>query len=186
MAIITDNIENDNQKEQRISDFLKEFRVNAVLRRFGADREKGYPLKQVWAFIFSLVFSGRNLYRTVNSDKYDGMGKDVIYRFLNSVKIHWERVLLVLALSVICRITPLTSETRRNAIVVDDTCFYRDRSKMVELICKGRDHSKDQYYKGYRMLTLGWTDGVDFIPYAFQLMSSSDPDKRICESKPFL
>ena len=181
-------IPEDNEIEQnksRIAEFVKHFGIIGILHRFGADKDSGYSLRAIWDFVFSMVFTGLNLYRTLDSDRYCGMGKDVVYRFLNSVKTNWEKVLLHISMAAIAYTRPLTSEKRRNAIVIDDSCFYRNRSKAVELLCNAYDHAKHLYYKGYRMLTLGWTDGVDFIPFAFQLMSSSDPKKRLCESKTF-
>ena len=162
MTIISNERENNKENEDKIRGFFKLFKVLSVLRRFGADRKNGYQLNDVWTFIFSLVFTERNLYRTVHSEGYCGMGNDVVHRFLNNIKIHWEKVLVYIAIAVIIRIEPLTSENRRNAIVVDDTPYSRDRSKKVELLSKCRDHSKNCYYKGFRDLSVGWTDGVDF------------------------
>jgi len=185
MNIITNSREEIKEYNKRVTDFFKQFGVNALLRRLGADRIRGYSISKVWDFIFSLVFTGKNLYRTINSDTGTDMGKDVVYRFLNNIKIHWEKFLFLLSLAVILRIRPLTSEKRRTAILIDDTCYYRDRSKKVELLSKCYDHAKDYHFKGFRMLTLCWTDGVNTLPYAFQLMASSDPKKRICESEKF-
>ena len=51
------------------------------------------------------------------------------------------------------------------------------------------DHAKQCYYKGFRMLTLGWSDGHSFLPVDFALLSSTksklqeaseDVDKRAC------
>jgi hypothetical protein len=183
MTIISKDSENNKESEDKIRGFFKLFKVLSVLRRFGADRKNGYQLNDVWTFIFSLIFTERNLYRTVHSEGYSGMGNDVVHRFLNNVKIHWEKVLVYVSIAVIIQIAPLTSENRRNAIVVDDTPYSRDRSKKVELLSKCKDHSKNCYYKGFRDLSVGWTDGVDFIPFAFQLMASSNSEKRLCEAK---
>jgi hypothetical protein len=50
--------------------------------------------------------------------------------------------------------------------------FERNRSKTVELLARFKDHATGAYYKGYRMLTLGWSDGHTFIPLDFSLLSS--------------
>jgi hypothetical protein len=44
----------------------------------------------------------------------------------------------------------------------------------VELLAHCRDHAsnKKRYYKGFRMLTLGWSDGHTFLPVDFSLLSS--------------
>ena len=70
--------------------------------------------------------------------------------------------------------------------------FERNRSKAVELLVRFKDHARNCYYKGFRMLTLGWSDGHTFIPVDFSLLSSnssqlqelrSDLDKRTCGYK---
>ncbi|WP_272929184.1 transposase [Tetragenococcus halophilus] len=50
----------------------------------------------------------------------------------------------------------------------------RNRSKSVELLARCFDHAsqKMRYYKGFRLLTLGWSDGATFIPIDFSLLSS--------------
>ena len=49
-----------------------------------------------------------------------------------------------------------------------------NRSKKVELLARCFDHSsqKMRYYKGFRMLTLGWSDGATFLPIDFALLKS--------------
>ena len=61
--------------------------------------------------------------------------KDVIYRFLNSTHINWEKFLLLLSSTIIKNsIVKLTSEDKLNAIVIDDSFYGRTRSKTVELL----------------------------------------------------
>ncbi|MBB3111365.1 hypothetical protein FHS18_003433 [Paenibacillus phyllosphaerae] len=51
--------------------------------------------------------------------------------------------------------------------------FERKRSKAVELLARFKDHATGAYYKGFRMLTMGWSDGHTFLPLDFALLSSS-------------
>jgi hypothetical protein len=70
-------------------------------------------------------------------------------------------------------IAKVSTSTKRNAyFVLDDSMFERDRSKKVELLARCWDHAKSHYFKGFRMLTLGWSDGQTFIPLDFALLSS--------------
>ena len=117
---------------------------------------------------------------------HPGFAKDVIYRFLNSIYINWQLFLVHLAGTIInTHLQGLTSEDRINAIVIDDTFFGRLRSKHVELLAKVHDHASkgNKFKKGFRMLTLGWTDGNTFIPLIFSLLSSEDKKNRYCEMK---
>lgn len=52
--------------------------------------------------------------------------------------------------------------------------YDRNRSKKVELLARCRDHSSTgkRFYKGFQMLTLGWSDGATFMPVDFALLSS--------------
>ena len=49
-------------------------------------------------------------------------------------------------------------------LIIDDSMFERNRSKKVELLAKAYDHAKHCYKFGFRMLTLGWSDGRTFLP----------------------
>ncbi len=52
--------------------------------------------------------------------------------------------------------------------------FERCHSKKVELLAKVYDHAKHAYKFGFRMLTLGWTDGSTFISINSVLLSSEN------------
>lgn len=82
-------------------------------------------------------------------------------------------------------INGLTSNERKTAFVVDDTLYGRPFGKKVELCSTVYDHaSKGTKFKsGFRLLTLGWTDGSTFVPVAFRHMSSQDQKQRYCEAQ---
>ena len=83
----------------------------------------------------------------------------------NSIHINWIRFTTLLSASVIENaIKPLTSEDRRDVFIVDDSIYERNRSKKVELLARVFDHARHRYIRGFRMLTLGWSDGVSFLP----------------------
>ncbi len=57
-------------------------------------------------------------------------------------------------------IDPLDNDDRVDVWVVDDSLYQRNRSKKVELLSKVYDHAQKAYYWGFRMLTLGWSNGT--------------------------
>lgn len=75
-------------------------------------------------------------------------------------------------LQVYSYILPLDSKDRVNVLIIDDSMFERNRSKKVELLTKVYDHAKHKYCFGFRMLTLGWSDGSTFLPVNSILLSS--------------
>lgn len=61
--------------------------------------------------------------------------------------------------------------------------FERNRSKKVELLAKVYDHAKHNYKFGFRMLTLGWSDGSTFLPVNSILLSTENKKNRINEAR---
>lgn len=68
-------------------------------------------------------------------------------------------------------IESLTGEDRTNVLILDDSLFERSRSKKVELLAKTYDHAKHRFCFGFRMLTLGCSDGKTFLPINSVLLS---------------
>lgn len=83
------------------------------------------------------------------------------------------RFTTLLSKAVIDTLEPLTDQGRVNAFVIDDSLFERTSCKKTELGSKVFDHVSMRYTKGYRLLSLGWTDGNTFIPVNSTLLASS-------------
>ncbi|WP_459771532.1 transposase, partial [Alkalibacterium sp. s-m-28] len=73
-------------------------------------------------------------------------------------------------------------EDNERVLILDDSMFSRNRSKKVELLAKNYDHASGKYMKGFRMLTLGWSDGFTFIPLAKSFLSSKKKANRLSEA----
>ena len=90
--------------------------------------------------------------------------KNTFYRFMNSVKTNWLRFTSALASEIINHeIKSLTDEKRVNVFIVDDTLFHRTSCKKTELGSRVFDHIEMKFRKGFRLLTLGWSDGNTFL-----------------------
>jgi hypothetical protein len=85
-----------------------------------------------------------------------------------------------LVTTIIEGINRLTSEDRASVLIVDDSLYDRSRSKKVELLSRVFDHTTHKFVKGFKMLTIGWSDGTTFLPAAFSLLSSRHEKKVIC------
>ena len=103
----------------------------------------------------------------------ESFSKNTFYRFLNSTKTNWLKFTTLLSKAVADTIEPLTGSDRINAFVVDDSLFERTSCKKTELGSKVFDHASMRYTKGYRLMTLGWTDGNTFLPINSSLLASS-------------
>ena len=64
---------------------------------------EGIPIIEVLKRSMELVFTNKSWNRTIGSDtnEENTYKKDVIYRFLNSGKYHWEQLVALLSVQVI-------------------------------------------------------------------------------------
>lgn len=67
-------------------------------------------------------------------------------------------------------------------LIIDDSMFERNRSKKVELLARAYDHADHRYCFGFRMFTLGWSDGSTFFPVNSVLLSSENKKSRVNEA----
>jgi hypothetical protein len=87
--------------------------------------------------------------------------------------------MLALAATVVCFLDVLTSEKRENILILDDSTYDRSRSRMVEMLAWIYDHASGRSLKGFKLLTLGWSDGNSFLPLDFVLCSSAREDNQL-------
>ena len=112
----------------------------------------------------------------------EGFSKNTIYRFLNNARTNWQRFTTLLSADIINGfMKPLTDEKRKDVFIVDDSLFDRSRSKKTELLARVFDHCSMKYRAGFRMLTLGWSDGNSFVPVNHCLLSAAEDKNLLCE-----
>lgn len=161
------------QLSKEMKAVFNELKIVKFLTKAGITKNLGFSSSHVFQLIFTLLFHHKNWFQMLESKKGESLpGKDVMYRYLNFGRFNWRQFLSLLGSDMVKRIGPLTSEKRVCAFVVDDSMFERNRSKTVELLARFKDHATGAYYKGFRMLTLGWSDGHTFLPLDFSLLSS--------------
>jgi hypothetical protein len=170
----------DIQIQSKIDDFFNRFKIGTLLHRCGIRKRHGYGVRSLTEAIFILPFIGKNFFRGIASNEDLPFGKDAAYELLKGSTYNWRRLLLSLGYSLFAFFNRLTSECRESVLIIDDSPYERSRSKMVELLSRVWDHSAKRYMKGFRMLTICWSDGSSCLPLDFSLLSSSDEKKRIC------
>lgn len=180
-SIITDNSNAEHAISSKIDTFFANFSISTLMKKSNFYKEGGIQCVVVLKEIFGLVFSGKNLFRTLKMNPEDiSFKKNTAYRFLNSSTFNWARLLLMLVTLIIEGINRLTSEDRVSVLIVDDSLYDRSRSKKVELLSRVFDHTTRKFVKGFKMLTIGWSDGTTFLPVAFSLLSSRHEKKVLC------
>ena len=180
------NITRQYQKEQeakqlqnRIFSFMGDFKVGTLLNNSGIRKLRGVSPSTLFAVIFMLPFEGVNFAQGIVKNPALSFKKDAAYDFLKNPKHNWRKFMLSLVAIVIRFFSLLTDEQREKVLIFDDSTYDRSRSKVVELLSWIYDHNSGRSLKGFKLLTLGWSDGVNFLPLDFVLCSSAKAAKRI-------
>lgn len=178
---------NEQLFSNSIISFIKKFQVIKLLRKCGFRKEKGISLFSLFLYVLSNVFRDRSLYMQLKTDHFqENFSKNSYYRFMRNVDVNWLRFTTLLSAQIINNhLRSLTSEKRADCFVVDDSYFSRTGFKKTELVAKVFDHVSMTYKKGFRMMTLGWTDGASFMPINSVLLSSQKLQNMIGENKVF-
>jgi len=174
-CMIPDNVPETTMIDQ----FFDRLQMGRLLKQAGMTKQGGVSARQWLRFLLGLVFTQRNFYRLLQRPDPDTPKKDAVYRFLASPRFNWRRLLLMTSLAITQWLQTLVSEDREAVFVIDDSLYDRSRSKKVELLARVYDHVAHAYRRGFRLLTLGWSDGSTFLPVAFSLLSSEPAKNRL-------
>ncbi|MGN7479011.1 IS4 family transposase [Solibacillus silvestris] len=165
----------NNQLPKELNSVFRELEIVKHLRKAGITKRIGFTTTYLFQLVFCLIFHHKSWFTLLNSKKGDRYpAKDSVYRFMNHSKFAWRRFLTYLSAHAVQKVDQLTDAKRPKVFIIDDSMFDRNRSKKVELLARCMDHSSltKRFYKGFRMLTLGWSDGFTFMPLDFTLLSS--------------
>ena len=167
------------QLQSRISSFFADFRIGTLLNKSGVRKLRGVSPMTLFSVIFMLPFAGNNFYRGIVTNASLPFRKNAAYELLKNPRHNWRKFLLTLASQVSNYFSMLTSEEREKVLIFDDSTYDRSRSKVVELLAWVFDHNSGTSLKGFKLLTLGWSDGASFLPLDFVLCSSARAEKRV-------
>ncbi len=168
-----------NKLQSKILSFMGDFKIGTLLHRNGIRKLRGVSPTTLFTVIFSLPFSGVNFSQGIVQNPGLGFGKDAAYEFLKNPRHNWRKFMMALVAVVIRFFELLTSEEREKVLIFDDSTYDRSRSKVVELLSWIFDHNSNSKLKGFKLLTLGWSDGNSFLPVDFILCSSAKASKRL-------
>ena len=171
------------QVQGTTKDFFDKFKIGKLMNGCGIRKRHGHSVRMLMETLFLLPFIGKNFYRGIVKNKAVPFGKDAAYEMLKATTYNWRRLLLMIGLKLFLFLNRLTSEERESVLIADDSSYDRSKSKKVELLSKVWDHSINRYIRGFRMLTVCWSDGVSTLPLDFALLSSAKAGHRFCESK---
>ena len=166
---------NDTDIHHSFAHFSKLVHLSAILRRVNIHKSRGIKTERLFEWLLTTIFNRYSIFR---AEKANDFSKRTVRNCLNDPHINWQRLVQLLAIHLIQYVQHFTDPRRRQALIIDDSLFKREFSRKTELLARVFDHDKQQYFKGFRTLTLGWNDGNTFLPLNFALMSSSHAKNR--------
>ncbi len=174
--------EQDNKVFSRV---FKDLSIAQLLRKSGINKSYGISAYHIFKVLFLLAFHQKNLYQLLHSKrKSDFNSKNTYYRFMANNAFNWRKFTLLLSSKICAYFMKLTRSSRKKVFVIDDTIIDKHRSRSVELLAKVYDHANARFTTGFTMLTLGFSDGFNFVPIDFALLSSAKKKLRKREINP--
>jgi len=172
------------QTDSSVLQFYRRFELHRILNMCGIRKEKGLSAWDTLICLISMVFTNKTI-SALDKEENLPCGKSSLFRFLDNPRYCWRKVVLLFSLKILFMFVKAAAGKKNElfeVLIVDDTLYPRKRSKKVELLSRRRDHNSKQYVKGFDLLTVGYSDGVSFIPMAFSLQSSQKKQKRLQEA----
>jgi len=168
-----------NRLRNRIFSFIDDLQIGTMLNKSGIRKLRGASPLALFTAIFMLPFENNNFFRGIVKNAGLPFRKNAAYELLKNPRHNWRKFLLGLAVKVANFFSLLVCEERETVLIFDDSTYDRSRSKVVELLAWVFDHNSGCSLKGFKLLTLGWSDGASFLPLDFILCSSANMEKRI-------
>ena len=169
----------ENELHNIVHQFTSLIGLSKLTKLVNYRRNSEISLMKVIEWLLTTKFLGRSLYRAHEIPNFTSR---TVRNNLNDGRINWQRLICQVGSHLIKHLRPFIDRRRRLALIIDDTLFSREYATQTELLARVFDHDKQLYIKGYRALTLGWSDANTFLPINFALMSSKKPQNVLGKS----
>jgi hypothetical protein len=154
-----------------IASSLKLFSFSQLSKAVSEIKQKGYSFQWIMTVLLSMPFIDAP---TVNL-MFNGYvrhrieaGKDTFYRMKNHSQVCW-RLLLWLFASKFKKLSDskfIRENQGPRCLIFDDT-FLEKTGSCIEKVSRMFDHVTKRYLLGFKLLLMGYWDGVSFIPVDF-------------------
>src|SRR5699024_4534839 len=158
--------------------WTNQFCNSHMLKAANIRKARGATVGPLLRALLAAPFGTFSIWKQAGGD-LEGPGRDAFYRFLGNTSYNWRQLLLEASLRLAGELDRLTGPRTDRVLILDESPYKRERSKCVEYLGSQYDSSSGRYYRGFRMLTLGWSDGHSFVPQQMELLTNRSADKRI-------
>jgi len=160
---------------------LKCFSFSKTCKLLNPLKLRGYSFESIFSILICLPFLGiKNVNDMINSPLTGHIKakKDVFYRLKNNSGIYWRMVLWLFAIKFNKLIeSQSTGEDNSPKCLIFDDSLLQKTGKSIEKVSRVWDHVTGRFVLGYKLLTMGYWDGISFIPLDFTLHREKGKNK---------
>ena len=160
------------------------FSLKALFRK-----RSGASCEELLLAALTVVLSGhRNVWEFFEGRASKGCAasRDALYRFLKRGEYNWDRLLLKMAAFTSRFLCSLAGPDEKPAgvLIVDDTPIERPRAKKCQCAFRLHNHVTGFKFKGMLQESLGWSDGISYVPVADAITGSKKPELAVARQVP--
>ena len=152
---------------------LKCFSFSALCKCLNPLKQKGYSFESIFSCLICLPFLGLKTVHSFTGSilaSHIEARKDAFYRLKNNPQICWRMILWLFSIKFI-KLAKENGEKVSNAVrclVFDDSTLPKT-GRYIEKVSRVWDHVSNRCILGYKLLAMGYWDGISFIPLDFSL-----------------
>ena len=155
-----------------ISGSLKCFSFSRLCNTFSGVKVKGYTFEWIMTVLLSMRFIDTATVHSMLSGcvkHHIKAGKDTFYRFKNNQGICWRTVLWLFMVKFRgLTINSISESPEIRCLIFDDTLLEKT-GKYIDKVSRVWDHVTQRSVLGFKLLVMGYWDGMSFIPVDFSL-----------------
>ena len=175
----TSYFKNSTQVISNLIDIFAVFSTTSITKGIFSFKTKGYSNTCLLQMLILMPFLGaksiNNLFSTHCQVFYKGK-KDCLYDTLRNPDTNWRRLLLNFAKHFIKKVNENIAEKGLTFFIVDDSDIEKS-TPFFEYLSRIFNHVTQRHVFGYKLLTLGYSDGKSFIPLDFSLHNEKGKKK---------
>jgi len=152
---------------------LKCFSFSAVCKCLNPLKQRGYSFESIFSCLICMPFVGLQTVHSFTGSvmaKHIEARKDAFYRLKNNPGICWRVILWMFSMKFI-KLAATQGDNNSDAprcLVLDDSDLPKT-GRCIEKVSRIWDHVSRRYILGFKLLAMGYWDGVSFIPLDFSL-----------------
>lgn len=159
---------------------MKKFKLKTLCWNAGIKKEQGFSSIEILSLLILMPLmtlkSVHSLYQSAYKETTQ-MHKDTIYRFMNSEKYSWRKLLYAVAKKYKELVNPKNEIVENSAFIIDDTTDQRVGYKM-ENVTRIFDHTVRKTVYGFKHLVLAYFDGKTTTPIDYATHTEKKLDSK--------